>query len=136
MTGVCELAREYYVLEEAAIRGQARPLVSAAIHPSGYQCAVSFVDKILVHHILHDELRVAHTIELRSAYIIKYSAGGHLFFAVEAATVHIFNAYTLQKLAVQTIPDVSVRSLVLAPQDKAFAVLGSQGYIGKWFTHN
>ena len=36
LTGVCELAREYYVLEDAAIRAQAKPLVSVALHPSGY----------------------------------------------------------------------------------------------------
>lgn len=36
LTGVCELAREYYVVEDAAIRAQAKPLSAVAIHPSGY----------------------------------------------------------------------------------------------------
>lgn len=102
-TGMCELAREYYVLEDAAIRAQAKPLVSVAMHPSGYQCAISFVDKILIHHILHDELRVSATVDLRNAYLIKYSTGGQYFFAVERTTVHIYNAYTMQKLKMQSI---------------------------------
>ena len=46
MTGQCELAREFFVLEDMAIRNQARPLISIAMHPSGYQLAASFIDKI------------------------------------------------------------------------------------------
>ena len=32
----CVLAREYYVVEDSSMRMQAKPLISAAIHPSGY----------------------------------------------------------------------------------------------------
>ena len=76
MTGQCELAREYFVLEDKSVRNQAKPLVSVAIHPSGYQLAASFIDKIQIHHILHDELRLIKNIDLRNASLIKYSKGG------------------------------------------------------------
>ena len=36
ITGECEYAREFYVRENGVVRGQARPLVTVAIHPSGY----------------------------------------------------------------------------------------------------
>ena len=71
MTGQCELAREYFVLEDKSVRNQAKPLVSVAIHPSGYQLAASFIDKIQIHHILHDGLRNLKKIELRNAHIIQ-----------------------------------------------------------------
>lgn len=72
-TGICELAREFYVHEDSAIRAQAKPLVAIALHPSGYQCAIAFIDKVLIHNILHDELRTYHKLECPNAYIIKYS---------------------------------------------------------------
>ena len=92
------------------------------MHPSGYQLASSFIDKIWIHHILHDELRPSRFIEIRNAQIIKYSKGGHLFIAIEKQkteedeevtpininrnkksssdseerqTINIYNAYTL-----------------------------------------
>ena len=45
-TGMCELAREYFVLEDNSVRHQAKPLITVAIHPTGYQLAASFIDKI------------------------------------------------------------------------------------------
>lgn len=48
----CEMAREYFVLEDLAIREAAKPLISVAMHPSGYYMAASFIDKIRIHHIL------------------------------------------------------------------------------------
>lgn len=62
----CELAREYYVLEDMAIREAAKPLISVAIHPSGYYLAASFIDKIRLYHILHDELRHYKNIEIKN----------------------------------------------------------------------
>jgi cilia- and flagella-associated protein 57 len=82
-TGQCELAREYYVMEDNALRAQSKPLVAAAIHPSGYQLAISFIDKIWVHHILHDELRKLKSLEIKNATLLKYSRGGQYFFALE-----------------------------------------------------
>ena len=65
-TYTCELAREYYVLEDMAIREAAKPLISVAIHPSGYYLAASFIDKIRLYHILHDELRHYKNIEVKN----------------------------------------------------------------------
>jgi len=105
ITGQCELAREYYVLEDKAVRNQARPLITIAMHPSGYQLAASFIDKIQIHHILHDGLRKLKSIDLRNCNLIKYSKGGNYFFAVEKSTITVFNAYTfveLHKIVVNT----------------------------------
>ena len=86
------------MLEDSAVRAQAKPLITVAMHPSGYQLAASFIDKIQIHHILHDELRLIKSIDLRNASLIKYSKGGQYFFAIEKTTVYIFNAYTFVEL--------------------------------------
>ena len=132
MTGQCELAREYFVLEDKAVRNQAKPLISIAIHPSGYQLAASFIDKIQIHHILHDGLRKLKSIELRNAYLIKYSRGGHYFFAVEKKSIFVYNAYTFNELRKIDVNTPKVFSLVFADLDRAFAVVGADGFIGRW----
>jgi len=86
-TYTCELAREYYVLEDIAIKEAAKPLISVAIHPSGYYLAASFIDKIRLYHILHDELRHYKNIEARNCSKMKFSAGGHLFVAIDTKNI-------------------------------------------------
>ncbi len=113
-TGVCELAREYYVLEDAAIRAQAKPLVSVSLHPSGYQLAITFIDKVAIHHILNDDLQQTYSIDMRGVYLAKYSTGGQYFFAVERSNIHIYNAYTFVKLTQLRIEATKILNLVFA----------------------
>jgi hypothetical protein len=77
------LAREYYVLEDMAIREAAKPLKSVAIHPSGYYLAASFIDKIRLYHILHDELRHYRSLEIKGCNLMKFNQGGNLLFIVD-----------------------------------------------------
>ena len=101
-THQCELAREYYVGEDGgetmAIREAAKPLKSVAIHPSGYYLAASFIDKIRLYHILHDELRHYRNLEIKNCSKMRFNTGGNLFFVVDQKNVMIYNAYTLQKV--------------------------------------
>lgn len=92
------MAREYYVLEENTPKEAARPLLSVAIHPSGYYMAASFIDKIRLHHILHDEFKHYQNIDIRYVKQMKFSKGGHLFACVENNLIHIFNSYTIEKI--------------------------------------
>jgi len=132
LTGVCELAREYYVVEDAAIRAQAKPLTAVAIHPSGYQLAIAFIDKILIHHIMNDDLKKTSQIELCSVNIIKYSTGGQYLFVVERCNVVVYNAYTFQKVEQVRVDTAKVLGLVFAQHDRAFAVVGQDGFIGRY----
>lgn len=65
-TFTCELSREYFTNEDMAIKEAAKPLISVAIHPSGYYLAASFIDKIRINHILNDELRHFKNIEIKN----------------------------------------------------------------------
>ena len=83
-TFTCEMAREYYVLEDMNIREAAKPLISVAIHPSGYYMAASFIDKIRIHHILHDEFKHYKNIDIRYCKMMRFSNGGHIFACIES----------------------------------------------------
>jgi hypothetical protein len=120
---VCELAREYFVLEDAAIRAQAKPLVSVSLHPSGYQLAITFIDKVAIYHILNDDLLKTNQIDKRGIYLAKYSTGGQYFFAIERSTIHIYNAYTFMKITEIKVEATNIISLVFSQHDRAFAVV-------------
>ena len=62
--------------EQGLVRAQAKPLITVAIHPSGYQLAVACVDKIVINLIFHDVLRAVNTLKMTNCHILKYSRGG------------------------------------------------------------
>ena len=113
----CELAREYYVLEDMAIREAAKPLISVAIHPSGYYLAASFIDKIRIYHILHDELRHYKNVEIKNCQKMKFSVGGHLFLAIDSKQIYVFNSYTLQTIHKIKPPPLGVSDVVFGEKD-------------------
>lgn len=92
------MAREYFVLEEALKNEAAKPLISVAMHPSGYYMAASFIDKIRLHHILNDEFKHYKNLDIKYCKLMKFSQGGHLFACLDNDQIMIYNAYTLTKI--------------------------------------
>ena len=133
-THQCELAREYYILEDASIRDAARPLKSIAIHPSGYYLAASFIDKIRLYHILHDELRAYKTLEVKNCQRMRFNPGGNFFFVVDGKNVIIYNAYTLQRLhQIKATPE-GVSDIVFGGDrdSTSFAIITPDGFLGRY----
>ena len=58
-TGQCELQRSFIATDKdkGTIRDQVKPLLTVALHPSGYYMAAGFVSCVLVMHVLHNELK-------------------------------------------------------------------------------
>ena len=92
------MAREYYVLEDMSIKEAARPLISVAIHPSGYYMAASFIDKIRLYHILHDEFKHYKALDVRLCKVMKFSQGGNIFACVDNRNIIFYNSYTLERI--------------------------------------
>ena len=131
-THQCELAREYYILEDSSIRDAVRPLKSIAIHPSGYYLAASFIDKIRLYHILHDELRAYKTLEVKNCQRMRFNPGGNFFFVVDGKNVIIYNAYTLQRLHhIKATPE-GVSDIVFGERDSCFAIVTPDGFLGRY----
>jgi WD40 repeat protein len=126
------LAREYYVLEDMAIRDAAKPLKSIAIHPSGYYLAASFIDKIRLYHILHDELRLYKTLEVKGCTLMRFNAGGNYFFVVDQKNVVIYNSYTLVKVHQIRATSEGVSDIVFGERDSTFAVITPDGFLGRY----
>lgn len=135
-TFTCEMAREYYVVEDMSMREAARPLISVAIHPGGYYMAASFIDKIRFHHILHDEFQYYANIDVKNCKIMKFSSGGHFFACVEGRNILVYNAYTLKKMKtiemVRAPEKTEITQLVFNNKDVAIGVCGNNGYVGRW----
>ena len=128
------MAREYFVLEDMSIREAAKPLISVAMHPSGYYMAASFIDKIRVHHILNDEFKHYKNIDIRYCKLMKFSQGGHLFACINEDKILIYNAYTLIKLRAIQLGQAGkfMTQIIFHEKDKAITVSGQHNYIGRW----
>ena len=65
---------------------------------------------------------------------MKFSVGGHLFFAAANKSVHVFNSYTLVRLAtVGTFP-LGVAEIVLGDKDQTFSVVSPDGQVCRYRT--
>lgn len=128
------MAREYFVLEDVNIRESAKPLISVAIHPSGYYMAASFIDKIRFHHILHDEFKHYKNIELRYCRLMKFSTGGHLFSCIDDQQLHLYNSYTIERTHSinLAVPAKQISQILFNDRDMSVALVGSGGYSGRW----
>jgi len=58
------------------LRDQVKPLLSVALHPSGYYMAAGFIDRVIIMHILHEELLEFRTLEIKNCNKMKFSNGG------------------------------------------------------------
>ena len=116
------------------MREAAKPLLSVAMHPSGYYMAASFIDKIRIYHILNDEFKHFQNIDIRYCKIMKFSTGGHLFACLNDDKILIFNAYTLAKLREIELGQNSklIQSMIFHENDKALTVTGINNYIARW----
>ena len=81
---------------------------------------------------MHDELRKIKQLDVRNCNLLRYSRGGQYLLATNKQFVHIFNAYTFVELQKVHTDSAKIVDIVFAELDKAFAVLGVNGYIGKW----
>lgn len=134
----CEMAREYMVLEDVKIRDKTpRPLISGAIHPSGYYFAASFIDKIRFYHILQDEFKKYKSIDIRQSKLMKFSKGGHLFACTvkEEPSKHhsrvvIFNAYTTERIKELHIhiQEKYLKQIAFSANDTHLVIIGQFGF--------
>ena len=103
------------------------------MHPSGYQIAVSCIDKIVINLIFHDSLRAINTLPIGGAHILKYSRGGHLLLVVDKNGIRAFNAYTMKQVSDTIRRDgTKIVDLTFADLDRAVAVVFTTGKIERW----
>ena len=97
-----ELGRKF--IFENTDESAAKPLLTVAIHPSGYYLAAGCTDKLRFFHVLHDMLRPYREIMQKMVTLLKFSEGGQYLAAAypkhksQSYYVSIYNCYTLEVL--------------------------------------
>lgn len=148
LSGQCMLSRRYFIVaastqavdpEHAMQNPQlyqgggkdssVKPVLSIALHPSGYYMAAGFIDRVRVMHVLDDELRDFRSLEHRNCSKLKFSNGGQFLVIVEQKFFFVYASYTLEKLAQNKCPSPSVTSIDFNDKDTAFGMVSSDGFI-------
>ena len=88
--------------DKGTVRDTVRPLLTVALHPSGYYMAAGFISFVLVMHVLHNELKPYKQLKDNKGYDLKncskiaFSNGGHLLVVCDTKNLYLFSAFTCE----------------------------------------
>lgn len=140
-TGQCELSRRYFVLEKEKdagdkLREQAKPLLTLALHPSGYYLAAGFMDKVRIMHVLHDELREFRTLEIKNCNRIKFSNGGQFLALTDQKNIFLYASYTVENLLPNNkplkSPSQQISQIAFNANDTLMVIISNDGFIYRY----
>lgn len=83
--------RQYEVVHHCAEEPMA-----LALHPNGFQLAVTCKERIRLYHILQESLRLVRELPLKSCRAVRYSNGGHMLACAAGLTISIFRTLTVR----------------------------------------
>lgn len=128
----CELTREYFAHKEMMVVEAAKPLLTVAIHPSGYYVAAGFKDKIRIYHVLHDDLRIFRNIEGKHCSKIKFSNGGQWLACIVQKFLYIYRAYTLECVFIEKLSSAQITDLRFSKNDTCCCLVTADGFVQRW----
>jgi WD40 repeat protein len=109
-----------------------RPVLSIALHPSGYYMAAGFIDRVRIMHVLDEELRDFRSLEHRSCHRLKFSNGGQLLVIVEQKMFFVYASYTLECLVRSKCPSPTVSSIAFNDKDTCFSLVSGDGFVYRY----
>jgi len=131
-TNKCELRREYFGQNEMMVVESSKPLLTVAIHPSGYYLAAGCKDKIRIYHILHDNFRIFKNIDVKHCYKIKFSNGGHFMACVVQKSICIYKSYTCERVLCSPISSAHVTDLRFSKEDTCLCIVTMDGLMERY----
>lgn len=135
-TNKCELYREYFAHKDMMVVEAAKPLLTVAIHPSGYYLAAGFKDKIRIYHVLHDDLRIFRNIERKFCSKIKFSNGGQWLACIVQKHIYIYRSYTLECVFSEKISSAHITDMKFTKNDTCLCIVTADGFMQRWVYNN
>ena len=120
----CELEQNF-----ALGLGDQKPLVSCALHPSGYYMAVALADQIRLYHILHPDLKEFNSYDHKNTKRIRFSSGGQYFVAIDGKNMRVFSTYSLEQVKVLQIPPSPISTISFNFNDSRLVFISEDGQI-------
>lgn len=122
------------------VRGESPPILSLALHPSGYYLAVGFSDRLEIFHICSEELRSFRKLMVRNATCLKFSRGGHMLAVAYPRPnqshyyINVYDAYTLEMMTPYPLrgPVNTVTDLLWTKKDESLVSCGLDGSLFEW----
>ena len=106
---------------------------SLTVHPDGMQLCVAYENRLSLYHISLDSLLSWRDVPMQQAgKVVSYSHGGHLLAASQGNSVHVFDSYTIRRLAALSGHLAPVTALSWASDDSAFTTGGADGMLYTW----
>ena len=103
-----------------------------SIHPSGLHLAIGFQDKLVVMHVLPNEVIEAFNIPIKASLIALFSHGGNRLAIADGADIIVYDVYSMKKLVVLHGHLGNVFQISWAPDDSSISTIGKEGAVYLW----
>lgn len=104
-----------------------------ALHPSGYYMAAGFIERVMICHILHDELRTFLTLEIKNCSKMKFSNGGQYLALTDQKNLFLYASYTMENLLPNNkpikCPSTSISQIAFNEKDTFMVLISNDGFV-------
>jgi WD40 repeat protein len=100
---------------------------SVSLHPDGLSILIGFGDKLRLCSLFYEDIKTIQEFSVRGCRCVRFSAGGHLFAAVNGSKIQIYSALTFQLVNTLHRHSAGVHSLIWGESDTAIASVGNDG---------
>lgn len=107
-------------------------VLSLSLHPTGLRVVVGFRSYMRMFNVLAHDLHFCTEFPVKPCYEVRFSVGGHLFAAVQAHRVLVFNTYDFQCIAQLSGHTVMIRSVSWSQSDQFLTSADLNGVIYTW----
>jgi|LauGreDrversion4_2_1035121.scaffolds.fasta_scaffold33366_6 hypothetical protein len=98
------------------------------MHPSGYYLAVGLTENIKIYHLMHDDLRLFHTYDIKRSKKLKFSTGGQYLVAATDKHIILLSTYGLEQLCKLDSPSQQVTALAFNQDDSILSFMSADGF--------
>jgi WD40 repeat protein len=105
---------------------------SVAMHPTGLQIAVGFIDKLRIYHVLVDELRICLELSIKGCKECRFSKGGHALAIANGNAILVIDFYSGEKIADLRGHNSKVRCLFWLESGCHLLSCGQDGAVYLW----
>ncbi len=122
------LSKSFVIIDTSSGKVAAEPLSCAAMHPSGYYLAVGLTENIKIYHLMHDDLRLFHTYDIKRSKRLKFSTGGQYLVAATDKHIILLSTYGLEQLCKLDSPSQQVTALAFNQDDSILSFMSADGF--------
>ncbi|KAF0697626.1 Aste57867_11716 [Aphanomyces stellatus] len=122
----------YHLSAYEVVAQLSEELTTMSLHPTGFQIAIAFKERVRLYNMLQDGLRVLREISMKAANVLQFSHGGHLLACGAGLNMYIYRTYSCDLVHTFTGHINVIQCLRWSKDDSFLYSAGNDGAIYCW----